>query len=137
MYTDPLHLNISDPGHLEGNTPFIYLDAFCRPEHFVKYLPEYESLDALKEYYTRGGLGDGTVKKFLVNIIQEELEPLRERRAYYEKNIPAVYDILRHGSEVARKAAAETVAQVRAAMKINYFDDPDLIAGQAEKYAAR
>lgn len=137
MYTDPLHLNISDPGHLEGNCPFIYLDAFCRPEHFAKYLPEYESLDALKAHYTKGGLGDGTVKKFLLNIIQEELEPLRESRARYEQDIPAVYEILRRGSEEARKAAAETLNEVRAAMKINYFDDPRLIAEQAEKYAAK
>ncbi|MDE6832285.1 MAG: tryptophan--tRNA ligase, partial [Muribaculaceae bacterium] len=132
-----LHLNISDPGHLEGNTPFIYLDAFCRPEHFAKYLPEYESLDALKEHYTRGGLGDGTVKKFLINILDEELTPLRERRAYYEKNIPAVYDILKEGSRKAREAAARTLEEVRAAMKINYFDDPALIAEQAAKYAGK
>lgn len=136
MYTDPLHLNISDPGHLEGNTPFIYLDAFCRPEYFARYLPDYESLDALKEHYTRGGLGDGTVKKFLISILEEELTPLRERRACYEKNIPAVYDILREGSRKAREAAARTLDEVRAAMKINYFDDPALIAEQAAKYAA-
>ena len=134
MYTDPLHLNIEDPGHLEGNCPFIYLDAFSRPEHFSRYLPEYESLDALKEHYTRGGVGDGTVKKLLISILQEELEPLRERRAYYEQNIPMVYDILRKGSEDARRAAAATLDEVRRAMKINYFADSALIAEQAKKY---
>lgn len=137
MYTDPLHLNIDDPGHLEGNCPFIYLDAFSRPEHFAKYLPEYESLDALKEHYTRGGVGDGTVKKLLINILQEELEPLRERRAYYEQNIPQVYEILRQGSEDARRAAAATLDEVRRAMKINYFDDPALIAEQAARYTKK
>ncbi len=137
MYTDPLHLNISDPGHLEGNTPFIYLDAFSRPEHFAKYLPEYNSLDELKEHYTRGGLGDGTVKKFLLKIIEEELEPLRERRAYYEQHIPEVYEILKKGSQTAREAAAKTLDEVRRAMKIDYFDDPALIAEQAARYAAK
>lgn len=137
MYTDPLHLNIEDPGHLEGNCPFIYLDAFSRPEHFSRYLPEYESLDALKEHYTRGGVGDGTVKKLLISILQEELEPLRERRAYYEQNIPMVYDILRKGSEDARRAAAATLDEVRRAMKINYFDDPSLITEQAARYARK
>ncbi|MDE6449320.1 MAG: tryptophan--tRNA ligase [Muribaculaceae bacterium] len=137
MYTDPLHLNIDDPGHLEGNCPFIYLDAFSRPEHFAKYLPEYESLDALKEHYTRGGVGDGTVKKLLINILQEELEPLRERRAHYEQNIPQVYEILRQGSEEARRVAGATLDEVRRAMKINYFDDPALIAEQAARYAKK
>lgn len=137
MYTDPLHLNISDPGHLEGNTPFIYLDAFSRPEHFGKYLPDYKSLDKLKDHYTRGGLGDGTVKKFLLNIIEEELQPLRERRAYYEQHIPEVYDILKKGSEAAREAAAKTLDEVRTAMKINYFDDQSLIDAQAASYAKK
>lgn len=137
MYTDPLHLNISDPGHLEGNTPFIYLDAFSRPEHFAKYLPEYNSLDELKEHYTRGGLGDGTVKKFLLKIIEEELEPLRVRRAYYEQHIPEVYEILKKGSQTAREAAAKTLDEVRRAMKIDYFDDPALIAEQAARYASK
>lgn len=136
MYTDPLHLNIEDPGHLEGNTPFIYLDAFSRPEHFERYLPEYKSLDELKEHYTRGGLGDGTVKKFLNNILNEMLEPLRERRAMYEQNIPEVYEILRRGSEEARRVAGQTLDEVRRAMKINYFDDPELIAEQAKRYAS-
>ncbi len=137
MYTDPLHLNIDDPGHLEGNCPFIYLDAFSRPEHFAKYLPEYASLDALKEHYTRGGVGDGTVKKLLINILQEELEPLRERRAYYEQHIPEVYEILRQGSIKAREAAGKTLDEVRRAMKIDYFDDPALIAEQAARYASK
>jgi len=137
MYTDPLHLNIDDPGHLEGNCPFIYLDAFSRPEHFTKYLPEYTSLDDLKAHYTRGGVGDGTVKKLLINILQEELEPLRERRAYYEQHIPEVYDILRRGSVIARQAAAATLDEVRRAMKIDYFDDPALIAEQAARYARK
>ncbi|MDE7385819.1 MAG: tryptophan--tRNA ligase [Muribaculaceae bacterium] len=137
MYTDPLHLNISDPGHLEGNTPFIYLDAFSRPEHFGKYLPDYKSLDELKDHYTRGGLGDGTVKKLLLNIIEEELQPLRERRAYYEQHIPEVYEILKKGSEAAREAAAKTLDEVRTAMKINYFDDQSLIDAQAASYAKK
>ncbi|MDE6154428.1 MAG: tryptophan--tRNA ligase [Muribaculaceae bacterium] len=137
MYTDPLHLNIDDPGHLEGNCPFIYLDAFSRPEHFAKYLPEYASLDDLKAHYTRGGVGDGTVKKLLINILQEELEPLRERRAYYEQHIPEVYEILRQGSIKAREAAGKTLDEVRRAMKIDYFDDPALIAEQAARYASK
>lgn len=135
MYTDPLHLNIDDPGHLEGNCPFIYLDAFSRPEHFERYGGEFASLDELKDRYTKGGVGDGTVKKLLINIIQEELEPIRERRAYYEQHIPDVYEILRQGSIEARKAAAETLDQVRRAMKIDYFDDPALIAEQAARYS--
>ncbi|MCM1310260.1 MAG: tryptophan--tRNA ligase [Bacteroides sp.] len=134
MYTDPEHLTIDAPGHLEGNTPFIYLDAFCRDEHFDKYLPDYANLDELKAHYTRGGLGDGTVKKLLLNILEEELAPIRQRRAQYEQNIPEVYEILRRGSEVAREAAAKTLDEVRAAMKINYFDDSALIAEQAAKY---
>ncbi|MCM1449055.1 MAG: tryptophan--tRNA ligase [Clostridiales bacterium] len=135
MYTDPLHLNIDDPGHLEGNCPFIYLDAFSRPEHFAKYLPEYESLDALKEHYTRGGVGDGTVKKLLINILQEELDPIRERRAYYEQRIPEVCEILHQGSIEARRAAGETLEEVRRAMKIDYFNDPDFIKEQVAKYS--
>ena len=135
MYTDPLHLNIDDPGHLEGNTPFIYLDAFCTDEHFSKYLPDYANLNELKDHYTRGGLGDGTVKKFLINVLNETLEPLRERRAYYEQHIPEVYDILKSGSERARATAAVTLDEVRKAMKIDYFDDPTLIAEQAKRYA--
>ncbi len=134
MYTDPLHLTIDSPGHLEGNCPFIYLDAFSRPDHFAKYLPEYASLDELKEHYTRGGIGDGTVKKLLYNVIEEELSPIRERRKMWEKDIPGVYEILRKGSEAARETAAQTLEEVRAAMKINYFTDKDLIEEQAKAF---
>lgn len=134
MYTDPEHLTIDSPGHLEGNAPFIYLDAFCRDEHFAKYLPDYANLDELKAHYTRGGLGDGTVKKLLINILEEELAPIRERRAHYEQNIPEVYEILRAGSEIARETAAKTLDEVRAAMRINYFDDAELIAEQAKRF---
>ncbi len=134
MYTDPLHLTIDSPGHLEGNCPFIYLDAFSRPDHFAKYLPEYASLNELKEHYTRGGIGDGTVKKLLYNVIEEELSPIRERRKMWEKDIPGVYEILRKGSEAARETAAQTLEEVRAAMKINYFTDKALIEKQAKAF---
>lgn len=135
MYTDPDHLRVEDPGKVEGNTVFTYLDAFSRPEHFAKYLPEYASLDELKAHYRRGGLGDVKVKRLLIAILNEMLDPIRERRHYYEARIGEVYDILREGSEKARAAAAETLAEVRAAMKINYFDDKELIAGQSEHFA--
>ena len=134
MYTDPTHIQVSDPGHIEGNTVFTYLDAFSRSEHFERYLPDYANLDELKEHYQRGGLGDVKVKKFLNNIIQEELEPIRQRRTEYEKDIPEIYEILRKGSEEARKVAAQTLSEVKSAMKINYFEDMDLIREQAEKY---
>ena len=134
MYTDPEHLLVSDPGHLEGNTVFTYLDAFCKPEHFERYLPDYANLDELKAHYTRGGLGDVKVKKFLNNIIQEELEPIRKRRKEYEKDIPEVYNILRKGTEAAREVAAQTLSEVKSSMKINYFDDVELINAQSEKY---
>ncbi|MBE5890812.1 MAG: tryptophan--tRNA ligase [Lachnospiraceae bacterium] len=134
MYTDPTHIQVSDPGHLEGNTVFTYLDAFSKPEHFEEYLPEYANLQELKDHYTRGGLGDVKVKKFLNNVIQEELAPLRIRRKEYEKDIPAVYDILKAGSDAAREVAAQTLSEVKAAMRINYFDDLDLIHAQTEKY---
>ena len=134
MYTDPEHLLVSDSGHLEGNTVFTYLDAFCKPEHFERYLPDYANLDELKAHYTRGGLGDVKVKKFLNNIIQEELEPIRKRRKEYEKDIPEVYNILRKGTEAAREVAAQTLSEVKSAMKINYFDDVELIKAQSEKY---
>ena len=134
MYTDPEHLLVSDPGHLEGNTVFTYLDAFCKPEHFERYLPDYANLDELKAHYTRGGLGDVKVQKFLNNIIQEELEPIRKRRKEYEKDIPEVYNILRKGTEAAREVAAQTLSEVKSAMKINYFDDVELIKAQSEKY---
>ena len=113
---------------------FTYLDAFSSPEHFAKYLPEYANLDEMKEHYRRGGLGDGTCKKFLFNIMEEFLQPMRERRKHYEQNIPQVYEILRKGSEAARAEAAKTLADVRKAMKIDYFDDADLIAEHTKKY---
>ena len=135
MYTDPLHIHVEDPGHLEGNCVFTYLDAFCRPEHFAAYWPEYQNLDEVKEHYQRGGLGDMKVKKFLNNILQEELEPIRTRRAEFQKDIPAVYEMLRKGCEEARAVAADTLSDVRRAMKINYFDDAELIAEQAKRFA--
>ena len=134
MYTDPLHIQVSDPGHIEGNTVFTYLDAFCKPEDFAEFWPEYASLDELKEHYQRGGLGDVKVKKFLNKVIQAELEPIRARRKEYEKDIPAVYEILKAGSERARELAAQTLDEMKKAMKINYFDDLDLIKAQAQKY---
>ena len=127
MYTDPGHLKVSDPGKVEGNTVFTYLDAFCRPEHFAAYLPEYQNLDELKDHYKRGGLGDVKVKKFLNNVLQAELGPIRERRKMWEQRIPDVYDILREGSKVAEAKAAETLKDVKASMRINYFDDDNLI----------
>ncbi len=134
MYTDPQHLQVSDPGHLEGNTVFTYLDAFCRQEHFERYLPDYPNLDELKAHYVRGGLGDVKVKKFLNNIMQETLEPVRNRRRELEKDIPAIYDVLKKGSDVAREAAAQTLSEVKSAMKINYFEDKELIRTQSEMY---
>ena len=134
MYTDPTHIKVSDPGKLEGNTVFTYLDAFCKPEHFERYLSDYPNLDELKAHYTRGGLGDMKVKKFLAAIMQEELTPIRERRKEFEKDIPAIYEMLRRGCETARATAAETLDDVRKAMKINYFDDAELIAEQAKRF---
>lgn len=134
MFTDPNHLRVEDPGEVEGNPVFIYLDAFSTKEHFEEFLPEYEGLDELKAHYKRGGLGDVKVKKFLNNVMQSVLAPIRERRKLWEKDIPAVYDILKEGSEKAEKVAAQTLAEVRASMKINYFDDGALIREQAEKY---
>lgn len=134
MYTDPDHLRVQDPGKLEGNTVFTYLDAFCRPEHFGLYLPEYPNLDELKAHYQRGGLGDMKVKKFLNEIMQETLEPIRNRRKEFEKDIPAIYDMLKKGCKTARETAAATLDDVRKAMKINYFDDAELIAEQVKKF---
>ena len=134
MYTDPTHIKVSDPGHLEGNTVFTYLDAFSKEEDFAKYLPEYNNLDELKEHYTRGGLGDVKIKRFLNSIMQAELEPIRARRKEYEKDIAAVYDILRAGSDKARQVAEATLQDVKDAMKINYFADEELIRAQAAKY---
>ena len=137
MYTDPTHLRVEDPGHIEGNTVFTYLDAFSKPEHFAAYWSEYQNLDEVKAHYQRGGLGDMKVKKFLNKILQEELEPIRQRRAEFEKDIPAVYEMLKKGCEEARAVAAETLSDVRRAMKINYFDDAELIAEQAKKFASK
>ena len=137
MYTDPDHLKVSDPGKVEGNTVFTYLDAFSRPEHFERYLPDYANLDELKAHYRRGGLGDVKVKRFLSAVMQEELEPIRQRRKEFERDIPAVYEMLKKGCEMARAAAAETLSEVRKAMKINYFDDEALIAEQAARFSGK
>ena len=134
MFTDPNHLKVSDPGQVEGNPVFAYLDAFCREEHFAEYLPDYQNLDELKAHYQRGGLGDVKVKRFLNAVMQEELAPIRVRRKELEKRIPEIYEILRKGSEVAEKVAAQTLAEVKASMKINYFDDMELIREQADRY---
>lgn len=134
MFTDPTHIRIEDPGRLEGNTVFTYLDAFCRPEYFPEFLPDYTDLDELKAHYKRGGLGDMKVKRFLNAVLQAELEPIRNRRKEYQKDIPYVYEILRKGSEKAEKRAAETLQDVKAAMKINYFDDMELINSQSERF---
>lgn len=123
MFTDPNHLRVEDPGQVDGNPVFIYLDAFCRPEHFPEFLPEYQNLDELKDHYRRGGLGDVKVKKFLNNVLQAELAPIRERRKMWEQRLPEVYDILKTGSEKAEKTAAATLQDVRRAMKIDYFDN--------------
>ena len=134
MYTDPTHLQVSDPGHLEGNTVFTYLDAFSTDEQVKTYCPDYNSLAEMKEHYTRGGLGDMKCKKLLMSVLHDTLEPIRQRRAEYEKDIPAVYDILKKGCEVARETAAATMDEVRRAMKINYFDDSALIEEQSKRY---
>ena len=134
MFTDPNHLRVEDPGQVEGNPVFIYLDAFCKDEHFEKYLPDYKNLDELKAHYTRGGLGDVKVKKFLNKVLQDELEPIRQRRKQFEQDIPAVYRILEEGSKKAEAVAAVTLAEVKRSMKINYFEDRDLIEAQAKKY---
>ena len=127
MFTDPQHLQISDPGHLEGNVVFTYLDAFCEDRHFAAYLPDYANLDEMKAHYCRGGLGDGTCKKFLINILEETLQPIRAERAKWEADIDAVYDILKAGTAKARETTDETLARVRKAMRIDYFDDRSII----------
>ena len=134
MFTDPEHLKVSDPGHIEGNTVFTYLDAFCRPEHFSEFCPDYKNLDEMKEHYKRGGLGDVKVKRFLNNVLQDTLSPIRQRRRQFEGDIPYVYEILKEGTKDAKVAAADTLSDVKRAMKINYFDDAALISEQAEKY---
>lgn len=133
MYTDPDHVRVEDPGKIEGNTVFTYLDAFSTEEHFAKFLPEYANLDELKDHYKRGGLGDVKVKKFLNNVLQDVLEPIRERRHYWEQRIPEVYEILSAGSKEAEAAAAATLHDVREAMRINYFDDKALMNQPYEK----
>lgn len=137
MYTDPEHINLNDPGHVEGNAVFTYLDAFSKPEHFAQYWPEYENLDELKDHYRRGGLGDMKCKKFLNQILNEFLEPMRQRRHEFEQDIPEIYNILRRGTEKARETAAQTMSEVRQAMQINYFDDEELIRSQAEAFRAK
>lgn len=133
MYTDPDHVRVEDPGKIKGNTVFTYLDAFSTEEHFSKFLPDYANLDELKAHYKRGGLGDVKVKKFLNNVLQDVLEPIRERRHYWEQRIPEVYEILRAGSKEAEAAAAATLHDVREAMRINYFDDEALMNQPYEK----
>ena len=137
MFTDPNHLNVSDPGTVEGNAVFTYLDAFSCDEHFAKYLPDYQNLDEMKEHYRRGGLGDMKCKKLLNSILNEMLEPIRQRRHELEQDIPEIYNILRRGTEKARETASQTMAEVRDAMKINYFDDTELIRQQSEYFRAK
>ena len=133
-YTDPTHLRVEDPGHVEGNVVFTYLDAFSSDDDFAEFWPEYQNLKELKDHYRRGGLGDMKCKKFLMKVLNKQLEPIRQRRHEFEQDIPEVYNILKKGSEVAREVAAQTLHEVREAMKINYFDDQQLIMEQAEKY---
>lgn len=135
MYTDPDHIRVEDPGKIEGNCVFTYLDAFSTPEDFEEFLPDYKNLDELKAHYQRGGLGDVKVKKFLYKVIEKMLTPIRERRKEYEKDIPGVYEILRKGTEVAYAEAQKTLDEVKGCMKINYFDDDELIKVQSEKYS--
>ena len=137
MFTDPNHLNVSDPGTVEGNAVFTYLDAFSCDEHFAKYLPDYQNLDEMKDHYRRGGLGDMKCKKLLNSILNEMLEPIRQRRHELEQDIPEIYNILRRGTEKARETAAQTMDEVRNAMKINYFDDKELIQQQSEYFRSK
>lgn len=134
MYTDPDHINIEDPGKVEGNIVFTYLDVFSKPDHFKEFLPEYENLDALKDHYRRGGLGDVKVKKFLIKVLEDELEPIRKRRAEYEKDLDKVFKILEEGTAKAREAGKEKVEEVKKAMGINYFEDEKLVKSLQEKY---
>ena len=137
MYTDPTHLNVSDPGHVEGNAVFTYLDAFSTDQDFADFWPEYQNLDELKDHYTRGGLGDMKCKKFLNQVLNKFLEPMRQRRHELEQDIPEIYNILRKGTEQARQVAAQTMDEVRHAMRIDYFNDAELIAQQAEAFKAQ
>jgi tryptophanyl-tRNA synthetase len=136
-YTDPTHLQVEDPGHVEGNVVFTYLDAFATDDDFVQFWPDYKNLDELKDHYRRGGLGDMKCKKFLMKVLNDRLEPIRQRRHEFEKDIPEVYNILKKGSEAAREVAAQTLHEVKEAMRINYFDDAALIQEQAEKYRSK
>ena len=136
MFTDPGHLRVQDPGKVEGNPVFIYLEAFSNEDQFARYLPEYQNIQEMEDHYARGGLGDVKVKKFLNNVMQEELEPIRKRRKEFEKDIPEIYNILKKGSDVAEAEAANTLSNVKRAMKINYFEDNALIQEQAERFAA-
>ena len=137
MYTDPTHVNLNDPGHVEGNAVFTYLDAFSTDEHFAEFWPDYKNLDELKDHSRRGGLGDMKCKKFLNQVLNQFLEPMRQRRHEFEQDIPEIYNILRRGTERARETAAQTMDEVRRAMQINYFDDVELIRSQAERFAAK
>ena len=137
MYTDPEHVNLNDPGHVEGNAVFTYLDAFSCDEDFKEFWPEYQNLDELKDHYRRGGLGDMKCKKFLNQVLNKFLEPMRERRAEFEKDIPEIYNILKKGTEQAREVGAQTMDEVRKAMRINYFNDAELIRQQAERFAKK
>ena len=137
MYTDPTHLNVSDPGHVEGNAVFTYLDAFSTDQDFADFWPEFHNLDELKAAYTAGGIGDMKCKKLLNNVINRMLDPIRQRRHEYEQDIPEIFRILKQGSEAAREAAAQTMDEVRTAMRINYFDDEELIREQTEKFRAK
>ena len=136
-YTDPAHLQVEDPGHVEGNVVFTYLDAFATDDDFVQFWPDYKNLDEVKDHYRRGGLGDMKCKKFLMKVLNDRLEPIRQRRHEFEKDIPEVYNILKKGSETAREVAAQTLHEVKEAMRINYFDDTALIQEQAEKYRSK
>lgn len=137
MYTDPTHVNLNDPGHVEGNAVFTYLDAFSTDDDFAEFWPDYKNLDELKDHYTRGGLGDMKCKKFLNQVLNKMLEPLRVRRHEFEQDIPEIFNILRKGTDEARAVAAQTMDEVRAAMRINYFDDAELIRQQTEKFATK
>ena len=136
-YTDPTHLQVEDPGHVEGNVVFTYLDAFATDDDFAQFWPDYKNLDELKDHYRRGGLGDMKCKKYLMKVLNDRLEPIRQRRHEFEQDIPEVYDILKRGSEAAREVAAQTLHEVKEAMRINYFDDAALIQEQAEKYRSK
>jgi tryptophanyl-tRNA synthetase len=135
MYTDPEHVNLNDPGHVEGNAVFTYLDAFSCDEDFAEFWPDYQNLDELKDHYRRGGLGDMKCKKFLNQVLNKFLEPMRARRAEFEKDIPEIYNILKKGTEQAREVGAQTMDEVRKAMRIDYFNDAELIRQQAERFA--